>query len=82
MEFTDSRDIEHEPNPKRVIRDDDGDYVLQGYYIIAKGRINTAAKPVSWIHHLSEKRWFTTDDAHDLIDLVRGDYPKVIVFGV
>ena len=34
---------------------------LDGYYFIAKGRINSASKLIKWLVHLMEKNWMDKD---------------------
>ena len=47
---------------------------LNGDYFIAKERIDTPAKLLGWIHHLSQKTWFTSMYTHILISKVCNEY--------
>jgi hypothetical protein len=51
----------------------DGDHIIinPGFeYQIALNRCDTPEKLLSWIFHLSEKTWMTTEVLHKFIDLV------------
>jgi hypothetical protein len=39
-------------------------------YPIELDRINTPLHLISWLHHLTQKNWFNTTDAHNMITYV------------
>jgi hypothetical protein len=49
-----------------------GEYRLQtgsGWYAFDEDRCRTPAELLAWIHHLTDKTWFTSRHAHQLIEL-------------
>ena len=56
----------------QIEADAQGNIILKdgGYdYVIDRDRIDTPAKLVSWLCHLSEKEWFRTQSAYRLVEV-------------
>ena len=54
---------------KEVVLKDDF-ITLHGWYHIGLDRIKTPRDLLGWVHHLSEKTWFTTELCNEFIERI------------
>ena len=61
------------PLPEQFFKDNDSEVIRANpdyLYEIGLDRIPTPLALLNWIHHLSQKSWFTTFQAYHLIDKI------------
>ena len=74
--------IKHEQRMAKLVRNEDGHILLTGGgydYEIDKGRIDTNARLISWIHHLCGKTWVDRNTIRRLIEVAERSSGKIVV---